>query len=104
MSRAVAEKAFLYVNLPTGYLAIPTCAMVRAKQSKFYTDRHNSATEFVKSVTRSILDGSSGVGMSTDQKDIVYQILVVIHRYSANFEQRFEKRQIPANKVQGMHI
>lgn len=43
--------------------------MVRASHPKFYINRFSSTTEFVREVTRNLLYGSSGTGMTPDEKE-----------------------------------
>lgn len=64
-----AEEYQIYVRLPSGSFAVPTCAMVRASHPKFYINRYSSTSEFVREVTRNLLNGSSGTGMGNDEKE-----------------------------------
>lgn len=69
ISHNSAEDYQIHVQLPNGSLAIPTCAMIRASHPKFYINRYSSTSEFVRDVTKNLLNGSSGSGMTSDEKE-----------------------------------
>lgn len=55
-----AKEAVVFVKLPDGVSAIPTCSMVRGKQITFFTSHLDGPKGLLKASFRSVLDGPVG--------------------------------------------